>query len=43
MTQNEATFGKPIEAKLQTATSSFEEYSTISVHKFDDLIVPRFF
>ena len=33
----------PIDAKLHTANSSDELYSMISVHKFDDLIVPRFF
>ena len=32
-----------IEAKLQTATSSGDVYSTISVHKLLDLIVPRCF
>ena len=31
---------KLIEARLQTATSSGEVYSTISVHKLLDLIVP---
>ena len=31
---------KLIEAKLQTATSSGDVYSTISVHKLLDLIVP---
>ena len=31
-----------MEAKLQTATSSGAEYSMISVHRLDDLIVPRF-
>ena len=32
-----------MDARLQTAVSSGEEYSTISVHKFEDLIVPKFF
>ena len=32
-----------IEARLQTATSSGDVYSTISVHKLLDLIVPRCF
>ena len=36
-------FFKEIEAKLHTAVSSELEYSTISVHKLDDLIVPKFF
>ncbi|MDI3349833.1 hypothetical protein DCBHLPFO_00647 [Mycoplasmopsis arginini] len=36
-------FGKAIEAKLQTACSVGELYSIISVHKLDDLIVPKFF
>lgn len=35
--------GKAIDAKLQTATSSGDVYSIISVHKLDDLIVPKFF
>ena len=35
--------GKARDARLQTAVSSGEEYSMISVHRFDDLIVPRFF
>ena len=30
------------EAKLHTATSSGAVYSTISVHKLEDLMVPRF-
>ena len=34
---------KDIEARLQTATSSGAVYSTISVHRLEDLIVPRFF
>uniref|UniRef100_A0A2M4B5G7 Putative secreted protein n=1 Tax=Anopheles triannulatus TaxID=58253 RepID=A0A2M4B5G7_9DIPT len=33
---------RAIEARLQTAISSFEEYSTISVHRFEHLIVPTF-
>ena len=32
-----------MEARLQTATSSGEVYSTISVHKLLDLMVPRCF
>ena len=32
-----------MEAKLQTATSSGAEYSTISQHKLEDLIIPKFF
>ena len=32
-----------MDARLQTAVSSGEEYSMISVHKFEDLIVPKFF
>ena len=35
--------GKAIEARLQTAISSSDVYSKISVHKFEDLIVPKFF
>jgi hypothetical protein len=35
--------GNEIEAKLQTATSSGAVYSTISVHKLEHVIVPRFF
>ena len=35
--------GKARDARLQTAVSSGEEYSMISVQRFDDLIVPRFF
>ena len=35
--------GKATEAKLQTAVSSGAEYSTISQHKFDDLMTPKFF
>ena len=35
--------GRAIEAKLQTACSVGELYSIISVHKFEDLIVPKFF
>ena len=31
-----------MEARLQTAVSSGEEYSMISVHRLDDLMVPRF-
>ena len=33
--------GKEIEARLQTAVSSWFEYSIISVHKLEDFIVPR--
>lgn len=33
--------GRAIEAKLQTATSSGAEYSMISVHRLELLIVPR--
>ena len=32
-----------MEARLQTATSSGEEYSRISVQRFEHLITPRFF
>jgi hypothetical protein len=32
-----------MEARLQTAVSSGAEYSMISVQRFEDLIVPRFF
>ena len=32
-----------MEAKLQTAVSSFSEYSTISAHRLEDLITPIFF
>jgi hypothetical protein len=35
--------GSAIEARLQTAVSSGEEYSMISVQRLEDLIVPRFF
>ena len=35
--------GNEMDAKLHTAISSFEVNSIISVHKFDDLIVPKFF
>ena len=35
--------GRAIEARLQTAISSLDVYSKISVHKFEDLIVPKFF
>ncbi|KAH3677659.1 hypothetical protein OGATHE_000313 [Ogataea polymorpha] len=35
--------GRAIDAKLHTATSSGDEYSTISQHKLDDLMIPRFF
>ena len=31
------------EARLQTAVSSGDEYSMISVQRVDDLVVPRFF
>ena len=34
--------GSAIEARLQTATSSGEVNSTISVHKFEHRMVPRF-
>jgi hypothetical protein len=34
--------GKAIDARLQTAVSSGLVNSIISVHKFEDLIVPRF-
>jgi hypothetical protein len=34
--------GKAIDARLQTAVSVGLVYSIISVHKFEDLIVPRF-
>lgn len=34
--------GKAKEAKLHTATSSGAEYSMISVHKLEDLMVPKF-
>lgn len=34
--------GSAKEAKLQTATSSGAEYSIISVHKLEDLMVPKF-
>lgn len=30
-------------ARLQTAVSLSEEYSTISLHRLEDLIVPRLF
>jgi hypothetical protein len=32
-----------MDARLQTAVSSGEEYSMISVQRLDDLMVPRFF
>ena len=32
-----------MDARLQTATSSGDVYSTISVHRFELLIVPRCF
>ena len=32
-----------MDARLQTAISSLEVYSKISVHKFEDRIVPKFF
>ena len=35
--------GRAREARLQTAVSSGEEYSMISVQRFEDLMVPRFF
>lgn len=34
--------GKAIDARLHTAVSEGLEYSIISVHKLEDLIVPRF-
>lgn len=34
--------GRAIDARLHTAVSVGLVYSIISVHKFDDLIVPRF-
>jgi len=34
--------GIAMDAKLQTATSSFAVYSIISVHKFEERIVPKF-
>src|ERR1700744_5665791 len=34
--------GKASEARLQTATSSAEVYSIISVHRFELLMVPKF-
>ena len=37
----EMNVGKARDAKLQTAVSSGAEYSIISQHKFNDLIVPR--
>ena len=43
---NELSFiniGSAIDARLQTAISSLEVYSIISVHKFEDLMVPKFF
>jgi hypothetical protein len=35
--------GNESDARLQTATSSGEVYSIISVHKLDERIVPKFF
>ena len=35
--------GSAMDAKLQTATSSLDVYSIISVHKFDERMVPKFF
>jgi hypothetical protein len=35
--------GRAREARLQTAVSSGDEYSMISVQRFDDLMVPRIF
>lgn len=35
--------GRAIDARLQTAVSSGEEYSMISVQRLEDLMVPRFF
>jgi len=35
--------GRAREARLHTAVSSGAEYSIISVQRFDDLMVPRFF
>ena len=40
---SETNIGSAIEAKLQTATSSFAVYSMISVHKFEERMVPKFF
>ena len=34
--------GRAIEARLQTATSSGDEYSMISVQRLEDLMVPKF-
>ena len=34
--------GSAIDARLQTATSSGDVYSMISVHRFEQRIVPRF-
>lgn len=34
--------GRAIDARLHTAVSVGLEYSIISVHKFEDLMVPRF-
>ncbi len=34
--------GSPTEARLHTATSSGAVYSTISVHRLEQLMVPRF-
>jgi hypothetical protein len=34
--------GNEIDARLQTATSLSDVYSTISVHKLLDFIVPKF-
>ena len=40
LTMNE---GRASDARLHTAVSSGDEYSMISVHRLEDLIVPRFF
>ena len=40
--QDPLVVAKFIEAKLQTATSSGDVYSMISVHRFEQRIVPRF-
>jgi len=36
-------FGRAIDARLHTDVSDLSEYSTISAHKFEDLITPMFF
>ena len=35
--------GRAIDARLHTAISSAEVYSSISVQRFEERIVPRFF